>query len=124
MPITEVPQGLIRPPVVLSLGRSLPVDDLVVPCLAGMLVSLRGECCGLVERQLRHLEVCLVSDRSGLSGMSDLQVLGQGKVGTSVCCLPADWSVLRPDEGPLRVGGPDEVLRRLSGHVTDVTDWF
>ena len=81
MPITEAAQGLVGPPVVLSLGWSLPLYDLVVPGLARVLVGLGGEGGGLVEGELGDLEVCLVPDRSWLSVMSDLQVLGEGEVG-------------------------------------------
>ena len=120
MPITEAAQGLVGPPVVLSLGWFLPLYDLVVPGLARVLVGLGGEGGGLVEGELGDLEVSLVPDRSWLSVMPDLQLLGEGKVRPSVQAgpgsgLPVDWSY----EGPLGVLRSNEVLRRLSGDVTD-----
>ena len=72
--------GSVRPPVVLPLPGGPPLYLVVLPGQA-LLASLCGEGRGVVEWQLCHLDVSLVSDWCGLPVMSDLQVLGEGEVG-------------------------------------------
>ena len=69
--------GSVRPPVVLPLPGRPPLYLVVLPGQA-LLGSLCGEGRGVVEWQLCHLDVSLVSDWCGLPVVSDLQVLGEG----------------------------------------------
>lgn len=126
MPVLKVDRILLRPPVVGSLLPVLPVDDVVVPGLARMLVGLSCEGGGVVKGQLSDLDMGLTPDRTGGPGVPHLHVLGEWEVGAR-CGLYADWLShcrgwfgLWPYEAPGCVLWADEVVGGLGG---DVLDW-